>query len=151
MSPQSAMASAAASLLTKDVGRTLRWMKAFSAVKGQSTAGSCASGTAVIDPVDPHKVHYKGRYTNFSLQHIWEKYDYLQTHLLLRECVLAQIGQNPRLIDSELNAGVTPTLFMNGPEGTNQNALLTDGRADMTTKTPAAQISSGKGSDKKAH
>lgn len=145
------MASAAASLLTKDVGRTLRWMKAFSAVKGQPTAGSCASGTAAVDPMDPHKVHYKGRYTNFSLQHIWEKYDYLQTHLLLRECVLAQIGQNPRLVDSELNAGVTPTVFMDVPGGGNQNALLTEVRVDMAAKTATAEISSGKGSDKKAH
>lgn len=155
MAPQSAaVASAAASLLTKDLGRTLRWLKAFSAVKGQPTAGSCASGAAVVDPVDPHKVHYKGRYTNFSLQHIWEKYDYLQTHLLLRECVLAQIGQNPRLVDSEINACVTPTLFMNLPGGGSgpSSALLAEGGAGITTAArPAAapgHISSGKESDK---
>ncbi|EPR62559.1 hypothetical protein TGPRC2_263080 [Toxoplasma gondii TgCatPRC2] len=111
-------ASGAAAVLSKDIARSFRWMQAFAAVKGKPTAGSCAAGTAVVNPEDPTKVTLKGRYTNFSLQHIWEKYDYLQTHLLLRECMLSQVAKNPRLLDPEINAGLTPTVFMRVPPET---------------------------------
>ncbi|PFH37776.1 hypothetical protein BESB_001180 [Besnoitia besnoiti] len=111
----SSAAGGAAAALSKDLARSFRWMQAFAAVKGQPTAGSCAAGTAVVDPARPGRVTLKGRYTNFSLQHIWEKYDYLQTHLLLRECVLSQVAKNPALMDPEINAGLTPTVFTRVP------------------------------------
>lgn len=39
------------------------------------------------------------RYTNFTLNHIWERYHYLENHLLLREAIVPTMWSNPELLD----------------------------------------------------
>jgi predicted nucleic acid-binding protein len=43
------------------------------------------------------------RYTNFSLNNLWEKYRFLQTHLLLREAALLTLYDAPYIFDSQLH------------------------------------------------
>lgn len=49
------------------------------------------------------------RYTNFTLENAYEKYQFIPTHLLLRESVLPTMKSNPELLDcvtSELPGNV---------------------------------------------
>ncbi|KAL8274517.1 hypothetical protein Esti_001538 [Eimeria stiedai] len=114
----------AAAAALKEVARSFRWSKAFAAAaaKGyRSAALPQGEATLVPVPIPPPdssssssstssstKVIFKGRYTNFSLGHIWEKYDFLQTHLLLQEALLLQQGQQPELLQPELQLQQRP-------------------------------------------
>lgn len=115
----------------KEAAHALRWVKRFAAVKPLPLAP--AAGTASVDPATG-KVTFTGRYTNFSLQHIWEKYDYLQTHLLLREVIYSQLAQNPRLMDLEINSGLTPTVYTRVPD--ELTSSLQHNSASATMQSP---------------
>lgn len=104
-----AAAQQAAAAAVKEAARSFRWQKALAAAaaKGYNNP-TLPQGEATLIPKAPTaedssttKVVFKGRYTNFSLGHIWERYDFLQTHLLLQEALLLQQGQQPELLQPE--------------------------------------------------
>eukprot|EP00921_Rhytidocystis_pertsovi_P023483 GHVQ01037561.1.p1 GENE.GHVQ01037561.1~~GHVQ01037561.1.p1 ORF type:complete len:134 (-),score=12.96 GHVQ01037561.1:826-1227(-) len=81
----------------KSLARAFKWHKAFQQCKSSSSTGSVAASAE-----DDRDKKLK-RYTNFSLEHVWDKYRPLQTHLLLRESVLPNVASNPELLDGELD------------------------------------------------
>lgn len=115
MAPPGAAAASAAASTMKETARAYRWMKAIAAATSRGSSAMQPQGQAKVVPVQPtpelpqsHKVEFTGRYTNFSLNHVWERYDYLQTHLLLQEALLLQQGQNPALLEPERELHLRP-------------------------------------------
>ncbi|OEH78998.1 hypothetical protein cyc_05407 [Cyclospora cayetanensis] len=98
-----------AAATVKEAARSFRWQKALSAAVARGGASPTQpQGQATLIPTVPSednashtKVVFKGRYTNFPLGHIWEKYDFVQTHLLLQEALILQQGQQPELLGPE--------------------------------------------------
>ena len=73
----------------KEVGNAFRWFRALQ--KNKTT------------PVKD----LTGKYTNFSLNHVWEKYD-CQTQLLQREALVPLMKWSPEILDPEIDRmGVT--------------------------------------------
>lgn len=112
MAPVAAASAAAAqqaAAAVKEAARSFRWQKALAAAAARGyNSPTLPQGEATLVPKIPTaedsantKVVFKGRYTNFSLGHIWERYDFLQTHLLLQEALLLQQGQQPELLQPE--------------------------------------------------
>eukprot|EP00922_Rhytidocystis_sp_ex-Travisia-forbesii_P059637 GHVS01088425.1.p1 GENE.GHVS01088425.1~~GHVS01088425.1.p1 ORF type:complete len:145 (+),score=25.06 GHVS01088425.1:241-675(+) len=78
----------------KELSRSLRWLKAFNTCKNVSVAS----------PLAMTQEEKLGRYTNFSLEHIYEKYRGLQTHMMVRESVLfCSAHDNPEILDPHLS------------------------------------------------
>uniref|UniRef100_A0A0G4HLK5 Uncharacterized protein n=1 Tax=Chromera velia CCMP2878 TaxID=1169474 RepID=A0A0G4HLK5_9ALVE len=77
--------AAATKDLAKELAGSFRWIRAFQKHK-----------------VKPPSKDPLSRYTNFTLQHVWEKYD-CQTHLLLREAMVPAIAKNPELLDPDVD------------------------------------------------
>eukprot|EP00922_Rhytidocystis_sp_ex-Travisia-forbesii_P037773 GHVS01056270.1.p1 GENE.GHVS01056270.1~~GHVS01056270.1.p1 ORF type:complete len:168 (+),score=33.73 GHVS01056270.1:278-781(+) len=78
----------------KELSRSLRWQKAFSSCKN----------VGVVSPISMSQEEKLSRYTNFSLEHIYEKYRGLQTHLIVRESVLfCSAHDNPELLDPHIS------------------------------------------------
>ena len=69
----------------------LRWLKAFQQCKGSEANPSAFTRDEKL-----------GRFTNFSLEHIYDKYRYIQTHLLVREALIPTIHGNPDVMDPHL-------------------------------------------------
>ncbi|KAF4677651.1 hypothetical protein FOL47_000111 [Perkinsus chesapeaki] len=77
---------------SKEVANAFRWYRALS--KHRGAARELAQAT---------------RYTNFSLQHAWEKFD-CQTQLLTREAFVPLMKRNPEVFDSDI-ANFNPVYF----------------------------------------
>eukprot|EP00920_Eleutheroschizon_duboscqi_P028597 GHVT01069675.1.p1 GENE.GHVT01069675.1~~GHVT01069675.1.p1 ORF type:complete len:125 (-),score=26.02 GHVT01069675.1:1389-1763(-) len=77
----------------KELIRAFRWQKALHDVSSVAVASTSSSSA-------PHKALQ--RYTNFSLQHVWDKFSPLQSHLLMREYLMPSIAKNPELCDEDL-------------------------------------------------
>eukprot|EP01067_Filipodium_phascolosomae_P006937 Filipodium_phascolosomae@DN5339_c0_g1_i1.p1 len=71
--------------LSKELGYSFKWFKAL--LKYRSV---------------PKALPKLSRYTNLSMDHIWEKYDF-QTQLLLREMMLPALYYNPEVLDPDLD------------------------------------------------
>jgi len=87
------------SSLTKDVIPAFRWYRAF--LKHKNSTGKKDAP----------------RYTNFSLQHAWEKFD-CQTQLLQREAIIPLMKSNPEVLDSDLDRFGAVYFDIKEPEGT---------------------------------
>merc|ERR1712048_637365 len=77
--------STASLMATKEVAHVFRWHRAFAKLK---------AAPKEIDPLS--------RYTNFTLNHVWEKFD-CQTTLLTKEAMLPLMKRNPELFDADLD------------------------------------------------
>eukprot|EP00922_Rhytidocystis_sp_ex-Travisia-forbesii_P024871 GHVS01036505.1.p1 GENE.GHVS01036505.1~~GHVS01036505.1.p1 ORF type:complete len:149 (+),score=32.41 GHVS01036505.1:246-692(+) len=76
----------------KELSRSFRWMKAFNSCKRVG-----------MSPLGMTQEEKLSRYTNFSLEHIYEKYRGMQTHLMVRESVLfCSAHGNPEILDPHL-------------------------------------------------
>eukprot|EP00450_Noctiluca_scintillans_P040182 CAMPEP_0194479700 /NCGR_PEP_ID=MMETSP0253-20130528/2739_1 /TAXON_ID=2966 /ORGANISM="Noctiluca scintillans" /LENGTH=91 /DNA_ID=CAMNT_0039318969 /DNA_START=19 /DNA_END=294 /DNA_ORIENTATION=- len=84
-------------MATKEVAHVFRWHRAFAKFK------------APVKEVEP-----LARYTNFTLQHAWEKYD-CQTTLLNKEVLLPLAKRNPELFDADLDNMHTVRLSLARP------------------------------------
>eukprot|EP00922_Rhytidocystis_sp_ex-Travisia-forbesii_P054002 GHVS01080130.1.p1 GENE.GHVS01080130.1~~GHVS01080130.1.p1 ORF type:complete len:225 (-),score=68.05 GHVS01080130.1:94-669(-) len=85
----------------KELSRSFKWQKAFSSCKI----------VGLVSPVCMTQEEKLKRYTNFSLEHIYEKYRGLQTHLMVRESVLfCSANDNPEIIDNHISR--MPTLWI---------------------------------------
>jgi hypothetical protein len=69
----------------KEVAHAFRWYRAFLKHKQPSVTKDATA-----------------RYTNFSLQHAWEKFD-CQTQLLQREALVPLMKRNPEVLDADLD------------------------------------------------
>jgi len=69
---------------SKEVAHVFRYARMFAKVKGKP------------------EVPAASRYTNFTLAHVWEKYD-CQTQLLCREALLPLIKLNPEIVDADVD------------------------------------------------
>ena len=70
----------------KEIQNVFRFCRLFQ--KAKSSGASTAAATA--------------RYTNFTLQHAWEKFD-CQTQLLQREALVPLMKNNPELLDLDVD------------------------------------------------
>ncbi|EER01315.1 hypothetical protein Pmar_PMAR004188 [Perkinsus marinus ATCC 50983] len=77
---------------SKEVANAFRWYRALSKHRGLGRELSHAT-----------------RYTNFSLQHAWGKFD-CQTQLLTREAFVPLMKRNPEVFDSDI-ANFDPVYF----------------------------------------
>eukprot|EP00386_Alphamonas_edax_P007302 GDKI01024266.1.p2 GENE.GDKI01024266.1~~GDKI01024266.1.p2 ORF type:complete len:101 (-),score=25.99 GDKI01024266.1:357-659(-) len=84
----------AAKDLAKEFARTFRWAHAFHKHKAPAQT---------VAPLS--------RYTNFTLNHIWEQFD-CQTHLLLREAMLPTVARNPEVMDADLAHSSFPVKYL---------------------------------------
>ena len=69
----------------KEVAHAFRWYRAFMKHKQPSTQKEPSA-----------------RYTNFSLQHVWDKFD-CQTQLLQREAIVPLMKANPEVLEADLD------------------------------------------------
>merc|ERR1711972_880521 len=90
----SALAMAAA----KEIVHAFKWHRAFAKLK------------APVKEVEP-----LSRYTNFTLNHVWEKFD-CQTTLLCKEALLPLAKRNPELFDADLDNMHTVRLSLAKPK-----------------------------------
>jgi hypothetical protein len=82
----------------KEVSSAFRW---FKALQKQKT-------TPLKD--------FTGRYTNFTLNHVWEKYD-CQTQLLQREALVPLMKWNPEILDADVERGDVTFFDIKKPSG----------------------------------
>ena len=82
----------------KEVSSAFRWFRALQ--KNKTT---------------PSK-DFAGRYTNFSLNHVWEKYD-CQTQLLQREALVPLMKWNPEILDSDVDRMSATYFDLKKPSG----------------------------------
>mmetsp|Transcript_82080 Transcript_82080/g.190613 ORF Transcript_82080/g.190613 Transcript_82080/m.190613 type:complete len:91 (-) Transcript_82080:72-344(-) len=85
-------------MASKEVMHVFRWHRAFAKLK---------AAPKEIDPLS--------RYTNFTLGHVWEKFD-CQTALLTKEALLPLAKRNPALFDADLDQMNTLRLSLAGPK-----------------------------------
>merc|ERR1711988_1260663 len=85
-------------MATKEIAHVFRWHRAFAKLK------------APVKEVEP-----LSRYTNFTLNHVWEKFD-CQTTLLTKEAMLPLAKRNPQLFDPELDVMSTIRLSLSAPK-----------------------------------
>merc|ERR1711982_12876 len=81
----SLLAAFLAVMATKEIAHVFRWHRAFAKFKTPAKE---------VEPLS--------RYTNFTLQHVWEKFD-CQTTLLCKEAMLPLAKRNPELFDADLD------------------------------------------------
>mmetsp|Transcript_43144 Transcript_43144/g.94024 ORF Transcript_43144/g.94024 Transcript_43144/m.94024 type:complete len:92 (-) Transcript_43144:152-427(-) len=72
-------------MASKEIAHVFRWHRAFAKFKVASKE---------VEPLS--------RYTNFTLNHVWEKFD-CQTTLLTKEAMLPLAKRNPELFDPDLD------------------------------------------------
>merc|ERR1712032_243922 len=85
-------------MATKEVAHVFRWHRAFAKLKAPAKE---------VDPLS--------RYTNFTLNHVWEKFD-CQTTLLCKEALLPLQKRNPEVFDPELDHMNTLRLSLTRPQ-----------------------------------
>ncbi|KAF4659510.1 hypothetical protein FOZ61_004686 [Perkinsus olseni] len=77
---------------SKEVANAFRWYRAFTKHRGLG-----------------RELTHAARYTNFSLQHAWGKFD-CQTQLLTREAFVPLMKRNPEVFDCDI-ANFHPVYF----------------------------------------
>lgn len=78
--------------LIKQVVPKLHWLRRLQAARARPwPAGDTLSSQQRLQ-----------RFTNFPLYHLWDKYRFLQTHLLLREAALFNLHGAPSLMDNDV-------------------------------------------------
>mmetsp|Transcript_82496 Transcript_82496/g.256210 ORF Transcript_82496/g.256210 Transcript_82496/m.256210 type:complete len:92 (-) Transcript_82496:126-401(-) len=85
-------------MASKEVVHVFRWHRAFAKLKAA-----------------PKEVEPLSRYTNFTLGHVWEKFD-CQTALLTKEAMLPLAKRNPALFDADLDHMNTLRLSLASPK-----------------------------------
>mmetsp|Transcript_49387 Transcript_49387/g.118814 ORF Transcript_49387/g.118814 Transcript_49387/m.118814 type:complete len:92 (+) Transcript_49387:71-346(+) len=85
-------------MASKEIVHVFRWHRAFAKLKAA-----------------PKEVEPLSRYTNFTLGHVWEKYD-CQTALLTKEALLPLAKRNPALFDADLDNMNTLRLSLSSPK-----------------------------------
>merc|ERR1712113_829280 len=85
-------------MASKEIVHAFRWHRAFAKLK------------TPVKEVEP-----LSRYTNFTLNHVWEKFD-CQTTLLTKEVMLPLAKRNPQLFDPELDVMHTVRLSLMQPQ-----------------------------------
>mmetsp|Transcript_23903 Transcript_23903/g.54391 ORF Transcript_23903/g.54391 Transcript_23903/m.54391 type:complete len:93 (+) Transcript_23903:27-305(+) len=85
-------------MASKEIVHVFRWHRAFAKLKAA-----------------PKEVEPLSRYTNFTLGHVWEKFD-CQTALLTKEALLPLAKRNPALFDADLDNMNTLRLSLSGPK-----------------------------------
>merc|ERR1712217_929138 len=85
-------------MASKEIVHVFRWHRAFSKLKAPAKE---------VEPLS--------RYTNFTLNHVWEKFD-CQTTLLTKEAMLPLAKRNPQLFDPELDVMNTVRLSLTTPQ-----------------------------------
>merc|ERR1711933_284238 len=85
-------------MASKEVVHAFKWHRAFAKLK------------APVKEIDP-----LSRYTNFTLGHVWEKFD-CQTSLLTKEALLPLAKRNPALFDPDLDNMNTVRLSLASPK-----------------------------------
>lgn len=86
------------SAAAKEIAHVFKWHRAFAKLK------------APVKEVEP-----LSRYTNFTLNHVWEKFD-CQTALLTKEALLPLAKRNPELFDADLDNMNTVRLSLMQPK-----------------------------------
>eukprot|EP00437_Effrenium_voratum_P037802 CAMPEP_0181474504 /NCGR_PEP_ID=MMETSP1110-20121109/40694_1 /TAXON_ID=174948 /ORGANISM="Symbiodinium sp., Strain CCMP421" /LENGTH=93 /DNA_ID=CAMNT_0023599695 /DNA_START=57 /DNA_END=338 /DNA_ORIENTATION=+ len=86
------------SAAAKEIAHVFRWHRAFAKLK---------TPTKEVDALS--------RYTNFTLGHVWEKFD-CQTTLLTKEALLPLAKRNPELFDVDLDNMNTVRLSLMQPK-----------------------------------
>jgi len=87
-----------AAMASKEIIHAFKWHRAFAKLKASPKE---------IDPLS--------RYTNFTLNHVWEKFD-CQTTLLSKEALLPLAKRNPELFEPELDMMNTVRLSLTKPQ-----------------------------------
>mmetsp|Transcript_64177 Transcript_64177/g.191274 ORF Transcript_64177/g.191274 Transcript_64177/m.191274 type:complete len:92 (+) Transcript_64177:94-369(+) len=85
-------------MASKEILHAFRWHRAFAKLKAA-----------------PKEVEPLSRYTNFTLGHVWEKFD-CQTALLTKEALLPLAKRNPALFDADLDNMNTLRLSLSSPK-----------------------------------
>mmetsp|Transcript_64178 Transcript_64178/g.191278 ORF Transcript_64178/g.191278 Transcript_64178/m.191278 type:complete len:92 (+) Transcript_64178:94-369(+) len=85
-------------MASKEILHAFRWHRAFAKLKAA-----------------PKEVEPLSRYTNFTLGHVWEKFD-CQTALLTKEALLPLAKRNPALFDADLDNMNTIRLSLSKPK-----------------------------------
>merc|ERR1711865_1295587 len=85
-------------MATKEVAHVFRWHRAFTKFKASAKE---------VEPLS--------RYTNFTLGHVWEKFD-CQTTLLCKEALLPLAMRNPAVFDADLDNMYTVRLSLAKPQ-----------------------------------
>jgi len=85
-------------MATKEIAHVFRWHRAFAKLK------------TPVKEVEP-----LSRYTNFTLNHVWEKFD-CQTTLLAKEAMLPLAKRNPEVFDADLDTMHTVRLSLTKPQ-----------------------------------
>ncbi|CDJ62148.1 hypothetical protein, conserved [Eimeria necatrix] len=133
---KAAAAAKEAAAAVKESARMLRWHKALAAAAAEgyksatlpqgkatlvptvcpaeasSSSSSSSDSSSSSSSSSKTKVVFEGRYTNFSLGHVWDKYNFLQSHLLLQEALLLQQGQQPDLLQPEHELQLRPVVSL---------------------------------------
>ena len=86
------------SAAAKEIAHVFKWHRAFAKLKVPAKE---------VDPLS--------RYTNFTLNHVWEKFD-CQTSLLTKEALLPLAKRNPELFDADLDNMNTVRLSLMQPK-----------------------------------
>eukprot|EP00490_Sorites_sp_Unknown_P006905 CAMPEP_0114668682 /NCGR_PEP_ID=MMETSP0191-20121206/36717_1 /TAXON_ID=126664 /ORGANISM="Sorites sp." /LENGTH=93 /DNA_ID=CAMNT_0001922399 /DNA_START=48 /DNA_END=329 /DNA_ORIENTATION=+ len=86
------------SAAAKEIAHVFKWHRAFAKLK------------VPVKEVEP-----LSRYTNFTLNHVWEKFD-CQTALLTKEALLPLAKRNPELFDADLDNMSTVRLSLTQPK-----------------------------------
>merc|ERR1712110_851742 len=84
-------------MASKEIVHVFRWHRAFAKLKTPAKE---------VEPLS--------RYTNFTLNHVWEKFD-CQTALLTKEALLPLAKRNPELFDADLDNMNTLRLSLTKP------------------------------------
>ncbi len=84
-------------MASKEIAHAFKWHRAFAKLKAA-----------------PKEVEPLSRYTNFTLNHVWEKFD-CQTTLLSKEAFLPLMKRNPQLFKPELDFMSTVRLSLAQP------------------------------------
>merc|ERR1712045_892367 len=85
-------------MAAKEIVHAMKWHRAFAKLKAPAKE---------VDPLS--------RYTNFTLGHVWEKFD-CQTTLLCKEAMLPLAKRNPELFEPDLDMMSTVRLSLTKPQ-----------------------------------
>ncbi|CAE8582150.1 unnamed protein product [Polarella glacialis] len=92
----------------QEIAHVFRWHRAFAKLKATLNSFREQSGIVACPAADRLQVELfstvepLSRYTNFTLNHVWEKFD-CQTALLTKEAMLPLAKRNPALFDADLD------------------------------------------------
>mmetsp|Transcript_44695 Transcript_44695/g.83863 ORF Transcript_44695/g.83863 Transcript_44695/m.83863 type:complete len:92 (-) Transcript_44695:126-401(-) len=87
-------------MATKEVAHVFRYSRAFAKLK------------VPVKETEP-----LARYTNFTMNHVWEKFD-CQTTILCKEALLPLAKRNPEVFDADLDNMHTVRLSLTKPQAT---------------------------------